>query len=121
MIPEPWEFAALALAAFRLARLVGWDDFPPVARARAWLSGEVVTTTATLNARMGVSAEALTAVVSYRRPTLAHFLGCAYCQGAWIAGAVYGAWVAYPRATLYAAAPLALSAAVGIVARNLDP
>lgn len=39
-VPDWWQAAILALASYRLTRLGGWDAFPPVARARAWLIGE---------------------------------------------------------------------------------
>lgn len=39
-VPQPWEFAILALAAYRWTRLAGWDEFPLAARIRAWVIGE---------------------------------------------------------------------------------
>jgi hypothetical protein len=57
---------------------------------------------------------------SYRRPLLAHFLFCAYCVGFWISLLVYLAWVFFPTEAVYGAAPFALSAAVGMLAKNLD-
>lgn len=101
-IPQPWEAALLALAAFRLTRLIGWDDFPPVARARAWLTRE-------------------RSDGSFDRPVLAHFIGCAFCQGAWTTFAVWGAWAACQDWALLVCAPLALAAATGLIARTLDP
>jgi hypothetical protein len=109
-IPSPWHAAILALAAFRICRLVGWDDFPPVSRARAWLTGETSSWSQTDQIQY-----------EYRRPLLAHFLGCAFCQGFWTTVAVWGTWEAAPRWTLIVAVPFALSSAVGLVAKNLDP
>ena len=34
MIPTPWEFAVLALAIYRCARLVGWDTITEPIRTR---------------------------------------------------------------------------------------
>lgn len=97
MVPGPWEFALLALAAFRLTRLIGWDVFPPVERVRdrvtRW-SGEA-----------GLVTE---------------LLACPFCLGAWISLAVYLAWWAAPRPTLAVATVAALSAVVGLVAKTLD-
>lgn len=103
MLPPPWTGIVLTLAAFRLARLVGWDDFPPIRRTRDWLVG---------------AGDQLTGP---RRRLLDDFLGCPWCQGFWLSAGVYVAWLLEPTGTLYAAAPFALSAAVGLIAKNLDP
>lgn len=111
--PAPLVIVVLYLAAFRVTRLIGWDDLPPIARLRARLTGETVYHNSTVSRDEPV--------YSYRRPLLAHFLGCAYCVGFWICNAVYVAWLLAPTATLYAAVPLALAALVGTHARRLDP
>jgi hypothetical protein len=73
------------------------------------------------NAAMGLTGEEPTEIVVYRHPLLAHFISCAYCLGFWVGLVVYLAWIWFPTETLYAAAPFALSGAVGIIARMLDP
>lgn len=134
MIPSAWVSVVLVLATYRVLRLVGWDDFPPVEKARAWITGEhwvpdepPPDIEAPREDRpppeepagkvpdpvRGVRAE-------YRRPLLAHFLHCPFCVGFWISCAVYVAWLEIPTATLYALAPFALSGAVGLIAKNLD-
>lgn len=115
MLPSALACVALALAAFRLTRLVGWDDLPPVVRFRAWALGERV------EARSRPAGQDDVYVYLYRRPLLAHFVHCPFCVGFWISVAVYVAWALEPRWTLYAAVPLALSAVVGLTAKNLDP
>lgn len=112
VIPDPWVGVILAFGAFRLARLVGWDDLPPIQKLRNRLTGQVIRYMPT---------QSTEPVYAWKRPLLAHFLACPYCQGFWIALAVYLGWVANARVTLYALAPFALSAAVGIIARRLDP
>lgn len=121
MIPSAWVSVVLALAAFRLSRLVGWDDLPPIARARAWVVGEKVTHTGSGNAHMGLTADRAGEDVEYRRPTLSHFLHCAFCAGFWICVLEYGAWLWEPRWTLYALFPFALNGASGLIAKDLDP
>lgn len=111
MIPSPMEFLVLTLGAFRICRLAGWDNFPLAARARAWATGQ----SHYYNSTEGGD------VYRYRRPTLEHFLGCPWCVGFWISVAAYVAWVLEPRWTIYALVPWAISAVVGLVARNLDP
>lgn len=120
MIPSPWVALVLTLATFRIVRLIGWDDLPPILRLRAWVTGERVSVSQSTNTSLGLTSEQPQVVYSWARPTLAHFLGCAYCQGFWVGLVVYGAWLAWPHGTVYACAPFALNAAVGIIARNLD-
>lgn len=108
----PWAFVVLALGLFRIVRLIGWDDLPPIARLRARITRERVHTNSTDSREL---------IYTYGRPTLAHFLACAYCQGWWVCLVGYVAWRVEPGWTLAALAPFALSAAVGIVARRLDP
>lgn len=112
MLPDPWTALVIALAAYRLTRLIGWDDLPPIQRLRQKATGESVRFNAT---------ESRGPIYAYRHPTLAHFLGCAYCLGFWVCLFAYGVWLAYPQQMLYASMPLALSGAVGVIARMLDP
>ncbi len=129
MIPEPWVFVVLVLGIGRLVRLIGWDDLPPIVRIRNWVVGAHQVTNGSTNARMGVTAEVVTVSMQYRRPTLDHFLHCAFCSGAWVSLAAYLVWVAVgsPGATgdsswlWYVMVPFALSGAVGLVAKVLDP
>lgn len=112
MIPSPFVSLVLVLAVYRLARLVGWDTFPLAERLRDAVTGKRVRYQPT---------ESSEPIYTYRRPTVEHFIGCPFCQGFWLSLAAYGAWLLEPRWTLYALAPLALSGAVGLVAKNLDP
>ena len=111
MIPAPWHALVLALAAYRLARLIGWDEFPPVAKLRAWATGQYTSKGPYVDGNH----------LLYRRPLLEHFLTCPFCQGFWTSVIVYLAWRFAPVETLYACAPFALSAAVGLISKNLDP
>lgn len=121
VIPHPWPALVLALAAFRLARLVGWDTFPLAERFRDLVSGTETVTSGNSNARMGLTNGDVTETTTDRRPAVRHFLECAWCQGFWLSLGAYGAWLAEPRWALYGAAPFAISAFVGLVAKNLDP
>lgn len=115
MIPHPWVGVVLALAAFRATRLLGWDDLLPIARARKWALGESV------HARSRPAGADDVYIYSYRWPVLAELVHCPFCLGFWVSLVTYLAWVFEPRWTLYACVPLALSAAVGLLAKNLDP
>lgn len=120
MIPGWWQAVVLGLAAYRVARLVGWDDLPPVEKARAWVTGETVQYVGDVNSMQGVSTDKPTTSYVFRRPVLAHFLHCAFCTGFWIALAEYLAWTWEPSWTLRVMFPWALAAVPGLVARNLD-
>lgn len=111
MIPTPWEAAVLALGAFRIVRLIGWDDLPPIENLRNRITGMTVYNNSTDSGRH----------YRYRRPVLAHFLGCAFCQGFWVTAGVYGLWLLEPYWTLRIATLFALAAVVGLIAKNWDP
>ena len=121
MIPSPWIGVVLALATFRVVRLIGWDDFPPFVRARNWVTGAKAGTRSTSNSALGVTREQPEVTWRYKRPLLADMISCAYCFGFWVSLVAYIAWRFAPTETLYIAAPFALSGAVGITARMLDP
>ncbi|MDR7492182.1 MAG: DUF1360 domain-containing protein [Armatimonadota bacterium] len=108
--PDWWELVLLGLGGYRLTRLLAWDAFPPVARLRERLLG----------LRRDLPPSAAMADM-YRRPLLAELVACPFCLGAWVSLALWGAWLLEPAGTLIAMTPLALSAVIGLVARNLDP
>ncbi len=119
MIPSPWVAVVLALGTFRIVRLIGWDDLPPIQRIRDWMTGARYAASSGPNA--GFTTEQPSHAWTFRWPLLAHFLGCAFCQGFWVSAVVYVCWLEWPTPTLYGLAPFALNAAVGLVAKNLDP
>jgi hypothetical protein len=104
VIPAPWQFVLLALAAYRAWRLIGIDDITAGLRDR--VIGRTLYET-------GSDPDAY-------RPTLDKLIGCPWCLGAWIALAVTAAWWAAPHWTLIVCVPFAVSAAVGLVSKNLD-
>jgi hypothetical protein len=102
--PSPLILLVLALAAFRTWRLLALDTLPPLVRLRSWL----------------VQADWFQDKQVFGRPLLEEWLSCAWCFGLWASAGWYICWLEWPRATIYAAAPLALSAAVGICASLLS-
>lgn len=101
--PSAWTLILLGLAAFRMTRLIGWDTLTGQLRARV-----------TRLDRWETEPEAY-------RQGLDVFLHCPWCLGFWISLGTWGVWQLWPHATEVAAAPLALSALVGLVAKQLDP
>lgn len=106
-VPSAYELVLLALASFRLTRLLGWDTFPPVYEARNWL--------------LYRGHDSVTGFVGVRSALLADLFECAFCLGFWVGLIVYLAWLALPTATLAVSVVFALSAVVGLVAKTLDP
>jgi uncharacterized membrane protein YjdF len=123
-VPEPWLFALLAALAFRLTRLVGWDDV--TTRVRGWLG----VTDATYLHQIEVIEE-MEAVgeepFSDRREAarwyLARLIRCPWCAGFWVSLLVALGAAACDQISWGWALPVgfALSAVVGLVAKQWDP
>lgn len=92
-VPDWWTVTLLALAAFRVFRLIGEDLILDGPRDR-------------LTRRLGEKSEL--------------FILCPWCLGFWLSVGWWLAWVAWPHWTLVAATPWAISAIVGLVASRLD-
>lgn len=137
-VPNWWQAVLLVLASYRLTRLGGWDAFPPVARARAWLIGETWVpleerewnppcwepkpTSSPEPEMPGKQPSSSVEGVrpAYRRPTLAHLVHCPFCLGWWVTLACWSSFEAWPRGALIALSPFALAGAVGLVGKDLD-
>lgn len=85
-VPNWYETALLALAAFRTWKLLAEDTI---------LDG-------------------LRRHVTSERASM--FIACCWCSGFWVALGWWGAWEIWPHGTTIAAVPLVLSAGVGIIA-----
>ena len=98
-VPDWWQAALLALAAWRTFQLVAEDDIlnRPRAVIFGWLGNDTP-----------------------RAGRFADFIQCPYCLGFWVALAWWGAWQVWEQGTLVAATPLALSAGVVAVHRLLS-
>jgi len=102
VIPSPFAFVLLSLAAYRVWRLCAVDDITAPVRDR--LTGRVYASEQPGRYRLGLD----------------KFVGCPWCAGFWVAVAVWAVWSWQPHWTLAAAAPFAVSAMVGLIAKNLD-
>jgi hypothetical protein len=107
VIPSPWPFALLVLAAYRVWRLLAEDTI--LDRPRGWLYGAA-----------GWDPESGDEPPPGFRAKLALFVSCPWCSGAWICAAVWAFWSWQPHWMLVVCVPFAISAAGGIVAKNLD-
>lgn len=136
-LPSPWVGLVLGLAAYRLTRLGGWDDWPPIYRLRAWVIGETwhpnlepayvidvmqapSTEPPSLPGKQP-SSEVDEVRPAYSRPVLAHMVHCPFCMSAWISLVTYLLWLPFPHTVVALAVVPALSAVAGLVAKQLDP
>lgn len=106
--PGGWQFLLLALAAFRVTRLIGWDSITEKIRQRI-----LVKATGAMHGSRRV--------VTARKTMLAKLISCPWCLGWWVCLAWWAAWEIWPAGTVVAATPWALSALVGLIAKNADP
>ena len=105
--PNWWGFLLLALAAFRVYRLIGEDEI--LNRPRRWLL------------RLGNDwKQQGDPVPDNYRAKWGTFITCPWCAGFWISVAWWVAWLIWPGWTLWAATPWAISGVVALVAKNLD-
>ena len=108
----------LLLACFRLVRLIGWDEISGPLRARLLgVTDEEYDEWASHHA----SAYLAEGTKPPSRLMLAKLAHCPWCLGIWISAAVWLAWLAFPDGTVGVSVPLALSAGVGLIAKNGDP
>ena len=107
-IPDWWEALLIALASYRMWRLLAEDDI--FDRPRRWL----------LRLGSDWQKEGDPVPAGYRTK-MAEWLTCPWCAGLWISFIWWGMWLWVGDWAAGIAAPFALSAAVGITRRNLDP
>lgn len=112
-VPGGWAFLLLALAAFRVTRLIGWDEITARLRERILIkrAGGVMDSVRPRNVTLQRE----------RDNMLTKLIKCPWCMGWWVGLAWWGAWLVWPNGTLIAATPWALAALVGLAAKNLDP
>lgn len=94
-VPGWWPMVLLVLAAFRVTRLIGWDDITEPWRQRL--------------------------VKKHPKGWRPKLITCPWCIGWWVGLAWWAAWLIENKWTLVAATPWAISAGVGLIAKNLDP
>lgn len=113
MVPHPWTFVLLALAAYRLTRLVGWDVITRPLR-------EPMTGRKEKGGGKDARDSSRGTKRPWYRPHLDDFIHCPFCAGFWVCVAVWGLWLWQPHWTLVLSVPWALSAIAGLVTKNLD-
>ena len=124
-VPGAWAGVLLALATYRILRLVAVDEI--TATIRGWVCGipdagyeiwakHIEDARAEGHDPWQISQVPLTP----RRYYLAKLVHCPWCLGWWISLAVFAAYELWPHGTVVAAVPFALSAGCAIIGRNLD-
>jgi hypothetical protein len=94
----------LALAVYRVARFVGWDQITQRFREK----------------HTGWSDDQHRNEWPHNRKRIAEMIHCPFCFSLWVAIGVWVAFREWPHAVLLVAWPLAIGAAAGLVAKNLD-
>jgi len=94
ILPDPFTFIVLALATFRLTRLITTDVITEFIRTWVWKRFPLSTKTG-------------------------YLFTCDWCMSIWFASLVTISYTIVPTATLFVALPLALSAVVGILAARV--
>jgi len=117
--PEPFELLLLTLGGFRLVRLIGWDTITEP--ARKWLTGYSDDGAPTLSDGLYDSSTGNVYHHGKLRVYVSTLIRCPWCIGFWLSIGIYGLWLLTPEAVLVACVPLTLSAAFGLIAKNLDP
>lgn len=112
-IPDWWQFLLLALAGYRLTRLVGWDVITRPARESLVGRYEEGSGKEARDSERGKKLR------GYRRK-LDEFIHCPFCMGFYVSLALWLCWVWQPHWTLVAMTPFAVNAVVGLVSKNLD-
>ena len=106
-VPSLAELLLLALAAYRVWRLVAEDDILDRPRRRLL--------------RLGEWRKEGDPVPANYRSWWGDLLRCAWCAGFWISVLWWLAWAITPDWTLFLAVPFAVSALVGFARVRLDP
>lgn len=105
MIPNWYGLVLLALAAYRIFRLLAEDLV--LDRPRAWLLG------------LPADWKEGQPIPRGYREKLADFITCPWCLGFWVVLAWWGAWMIWPHATLLVAVPFAISTLIGALSHLL--
>ena len=106
-VPSPWVAILLALAVFRIYRLIAEDTILDGPRRKILRLG---------NEWMKEGDK----VPETFRAHWSAFITCPWCLGFWLSLLAWVAWLIFPTETVFLAVPWALSAAVALVAKNLD-
>jgi Protein of unknown function (DUF1360) len=96
-VPGVWAFVLIAVASYRVWRLLAEDTI--LDRPRRWAL------------RLGSWQEGDQAPEGYRAK-VGEFVSCPWCMGFWIVLAWWAAWQVWPHGAVVVAVPFALSAAV---------
>lgn len=109
--PSWWTLTLLALAAYRLWRIVAKDTITEPLRAMIGMADD---TAFTLSEIVEFSGEKMP---KSRLVYLTTLVRCPWCVGFYLSVVVWALWDIEPRWATFLAAPLAISAIVGLVAK----
>lgn len=111
-VPHPWEFFLLTLGGFRIVRGIGWDTLTEPLRRRltGYSDDGAPSISDAERSRHGKT-----------RVYISTLIRCPWCQGFYVAVILFMLWAWQGTLIQVLCVPLALSAAFGLIAKNLDP
>lgn len=119
-IPDAWQFVLLALAAYRIYRLIARDTITePLRAAISYPDEENVSLDDDPKDRILIKG------VDYDLPKgwrvyVATLIRCPWCAGFYVSVGTWLLWDIWPRQVLFAATPWAIAAVLGLAKKNLD-
>lgn len=124
-VPTWWEFVLLALAGYRVWRLVARDTITAPVRAALTYPDDEAVTLETIEERGRLRLHNRLLVYGEAGPRswrvyLATLIRCHWCLGSWVSLVAWGAWELEARWTLVVATPFAVAATIGILGHLVD-
>lgn len=117
-VPDLTQLVVLSLAAWRAYRIGARDTITEPIRAALSYPDKTAVTLA--HDTEGLTIIGLEDESKPPRVYLATLIRCPWCAGFYVSVAAWLLWEAWPRATLVGSTPLAISALVGLITKNLD-
>jgi hypothetical protein len=119
-VPDWWQATLLALAAFRVYRLVARDTLTAPLRAAVTYEDDLTVELGKRPSETGLQVIGDDEQPKTWRTYLSTLIRCPWCLGAYSSAGWWVLWAQWPREALFAATPWAISAVVALLAKNLD-
>lgn len=115
--PDWWQFVLLALAAFRVYRLVARDTITAPIREALTYPDDATAPLGERPSETGLAVVGEDEQPKGWRVYLSTLVRCPWCAGFYVSVAWWAAWLAWPSWTLWAAVPWAISAVLALLSK----
>lgn len=120
-IPDAWQFVLLALAAYRVYRLIARDTITEPLRAAVSYPDTQAVSLDEQPEDEGLTVIGTdTDIPKSWRVYVATLIRCPWCAGFYVSVGTWLLWDVWPRPVLFLATPWAIAAVLGLVKKNLD-